>query len=218
MAEVFPNGTRANILALCDQLSETVTPPAKTAQLGIIIGHNRMSQGAFSPTLDQSEYQFHKGRAHMWVDRADGTPVDVQVFERPANAVDFKSEIRKPYQEADEWGADLVLELHFNAHEDPTATGSETLHFTSTAGTAWAERVQAATVRELGLRDRGTDDRIRGERGWCSVIAGRAAAAVWEPAFGSNPTDAARLSERYALAVDAILREAEAMVRLQVAA
>jgi N-acetylmuramoyl-L-alanine amidase len=90
---------------------------------------------------------------------------------------------------------DLILSLHFNC-ADGTATGTETLYFgRSRVSRAFAEKVQAAMVKALGLPDRGAKGITQG-RGVALLRNTKAPCLILEPFFGDNPNDLARARER----------------------
>lgn len=166
-------------------------------KIGIVIGHNERAQGAVRATDGTSEYVWNGRLAEMI--RALN-PDQVRIFRRKSQP----NEIRACYAEVDAWGADVTCELHFNAAAAPSATGTETLYATN-AGKAVAERVQAAMVKALGLRDRGLLERKTGN-GATSLLAGRAPAVLIEPYFGSNPADCRVADARMADLADAVFR------------
>ncbi|MEA2507884.1 MAG: N-acetylmuramoyl-L-alanine amidase [Actinomycetota bacterium] len=87
-------------------------------------------------------------------------------------------------------GADLFLSLHLNAHPEPQAEGASTYYFrASRAGEALAEAIQGELIG-LGLRD----CRSHG-RAYPILRETRMPAVLIEPAFISNPTEAARLED-----------------------
>lgn len=155
-------------------------------KIGIVIGHNTKAQGAVRATDGRTEYDWNGDLAAAI---AQHLPPMYRVFRR--HPIGYSAEIRQVYAEADAWGADATIELHFNA-AGVGSTGTETLHSGSSGSVALAKEVQAGMLRALGLRNRGMIERKRGSgRGWESLHAGRAPAVLIEPYFGSNPKDCA---------------------------
>lgn len=151
----------------------------------MIVGHTQRSQGAYSETLNMAEYPWNKDLAmrflQMW------GPLTVRVFYRDGIGVSGA------YKQADQWGADVAVELHFNSSADPSASGTETLYI-SDEGRKLASAIQPRMVAALGLRDRGVKRPWQG-RGEASLTAISAPTVILEPFFGSNPGDALRARE-----------------------
>ena len=102
-----------------------------------------------------------------------------------------------PY-EVNKLRPDFVISFHFNAVDDPSACGTETLHWRgSVNGQRLAGILQEHMLEQLGLKDRGIkprhggyrDGKWFGDRG--SWILGRTAApcVLAEPGFASNEGD-----------------------------
>lgn len=97
--------------------------------------------------------------------------------------------IQKRYQMSNDWGADLFLSLHCNSGG---GTGTESLVYSSSGEAAqYAERISAAIVSNLGLKNRGV--KVRTDLG---VLRGTTAPAVLvELGFIDNAGDAKLLKE-----------------------
>jgi len=160
-------------------------------KLAIVVGHTAKSPGARAALpIDQHEYEWNKDLAQRMAKAAAtarGAPdVAVEIFLRD------RVGIAGAYANAKAWGADGAMELHFNA-ATPAASGTETLFHTDVS--RWlAEAVHGATLRALGLRDRGVKTPAqasggRGERNLSQM--GARPSILTEPFFGSNPGDAA---------------------------
>lgn len=167
-------------------------------KIAIVVGHNEKAQGAVRVTDGRTEYDWNSELAAAI---RDLNPKQVMVFHRKHDPAGYTAEIHDCYARCDMWGADVSCELHFNSFTT-AASGTETL-FATKAGKAVAEKVQAAMVGALGLRDRGLLHRPSG-RGAGSLIAGKAPAVLVEPYFGSNPTDCLRADERFGKLAEAI--------------
>lgn len=162
-------------------------------KIALCIGHNAHAQGAVRalPPRD-SEYRWN-GRLAKMIRQLD--PDQVGIFRRVyAGPGGYGAEVRKVTAQADEWGCDVMAELHFNGAYDSSATGTETFYL-SEAGRRIAEKVQKAVVAALGLRDRGIKLRDSGD-GAGFLRAGRAPAVILEPFFGTNVSDCRRVDER----------------------
>lgn len=164
-------------------------------KLAIIVGHNSRSRGADSPWLPP-EFDFHIWAADLIAAAAENTGANVKVFTRKATG-GYRVEIENVYGETDAWGAEASIELHYNA-ASPSATGTETLRCNTQGGRLLAEKVHPIMVKSFGLRDRGIKIRKRmHERGYYSLMSGRAPAILLEPGFGSNHGDAVRMKEAW---------------------
>ncbi|GAW37010.1 N-acetylmuramoyl-L-alanine amidase [Roseovarius sp. A-2] len=159
-------------------------------KIAIIIGHNAKSQGAVRVTDGKSEFQWNSHLAEMIRAHAGCDPdAEIRIFRRQSG-FGYTKQIQDVYARADAWGADVTIELHFNASASSAASYTVTLSSGSAGSLALCERLQAAQVSALGLRDAGVKVRERnGGRGWRSLWTGRAPAALIEPYFGSNFND-----------------------------
>lgn len=174
-------------------------------KLGIVVGHTDAAGGAIGINLPR-EYDYHKAMASDMVAFAqsefskpgDPNPMEVRVFFRDGIGVSGA------YNQVNDWvGNDAsraaTVELHYNA-ASPAAAGTETLSSGSPNSLAFAERVQAGLCSLLGRPgvSRGVKTRNRANkgRGWLSLVSGSPPAIITEPAFGSNPGDAALLRNR----------------------
>lgn len=155
-------------------------------KLAIVIGHNWKSQGAVRKDTGETEYKWNSRLAEMIVNEAAVYPsIEVKVFKRTPGG-GYRREIHRVYDETDDWNADATVELHFNSHHNPDATGTETLTSGTRLSLRFAEAVQENMLDALGLKDRG-EKIVRSGRGSASLIAGRAPAILTEPFFGSSP-------------------------------
>lgn len=162
-------------------------------KLGIVVGHTAAKGGAKGIGIDR-EYSFNKTMAEdiraYALKNYGAAPkkIEVKVFMRDQGGV------TGAYGRADAWGANFTAELHYNSVGNPTVTGTETLSSGSPGSVAFAKAVQSAHCLILGRTGQSRGVKIRNrqnkDRGWLSLVAGRAPAIIIEPAFGSNPEDA----------------------------
>ena len=158
---------------------------APVMDLALVVGHHPDAQGA---TLSLSghrttEYKLWSPFARELALTLIQRDVDVDVIHRPNPDPD--SDLM---HEVNHTGADLAVELHFNAASG-RASGSEMLYWPgSPKGKAFAEHLQAETVDALGNEDRGAKPRSD-----LAFLEGTSMPAVIaEPFFGSSPKDAFR--------------------------
>lgn len=175
-------------------------------KLAVVVGHNKISQGAVRSDTGESEFVYNTDLAKKMRDIANDQYPDLKLkifYRTPGGG--YTSEIERVYAEVDQWDADASIELHFNSAGDPTASGTETFSSGSSKSVVLAQEVQMEMVEALDLRDRGVkirNSRTRG-RGYLSLISGRAPAILVEPFFASSSRGRAasdQQSERIALA------------------
>lgn len=178
-------------------------------KIAIVVGHNARAQGAVRVTDGRTEYDWNGVLAEMI---AAHDPEAVRVFHRVPGG-GYSAQIDRVYAQVDAWGAHVSLELHFNA-ASPAAHGCETLSSGTLGSLALAERVQAAIVVDLPVRDRGIKLRGKGQgRGWRSLWAGRAPAVLLEPYFGSNAAECHMADDYKEVLAEAIHEAARDHVR-----
>ena len=164
-------------------------------QLAIVVGHNAVRQGALRPDTSETEYVWNNRLALLMAALAEDYGITARVFRRVETG-SYRRELEVVYAEADRWGADASIELHFNSFADASAGGTETLSSGTAASLRFAAAVQQEVVATLGLRDRGVKT-VREGRGSGSLISGRAPAILVEPFFGTNPQGQAASDERH---------------------
>lgn len=179
----------------------TPTPkpePEKKIKLALMIGHNSVSQGAYSKFFGMTEYEFFNARINAFYKAAEGTSVEVKHFLRTKNPRGYRTEVMMAYKPVDEWDADLSMEQHFNAGPS-SASGTETLHCEwCKASNGLGIFTQELMVKHSGLRDRGTKGRLKTDRGGYSLFAGVAPAVLTEFSFAAtNKKDADALVKEW---------------------
>ena len=183
-------------------------------KLAIVVGHMRRGKGAKAvEPIGQSEYDWNGDLARLMVAAAkaeyNANRFQAKVFTRDSGGVSGA------YDRAKDWGAVAAVELHFNA-ASAAATGTETLYVTEPSR-PFAQVVHAATLRALGLRDRGvkTPQAASGGRGHRNLVQmGDRPSILTEPFFGSNPSDATVAQNRKAeLASAQVLAAAEYLLK-----
>lgn len=151
-------------------------------KLAVVVGHTRKAPGACGVApIDSCEYHWNSYIAHRMCELASPMGVDCAVFYRDNGT-------EKAYKNADSWGADAIIELHYNAFK-PSSTGTETLWGTKQS-VPWAEAAQRHMVRLLGLSDRGLKDRSESGRGHYNLTLSKTPSIIVEPFFGSSYKDA----------------------------
>lgn len=164
-------------------------------KLAVIVGHTSRQQGAVAVgrLAGMSEYHYNIEVAQIMQSLSPAFNMEVGVFMRDA-ALGYSGQIEKAYDQADQWGADLAIELHFNASANSSARYTITLSSGSDLSLKFANRVQQAMCAcfdRPASQDQGVITRGREDRGGLSLIAGKAPAVLVEPFFGSNAADCA---------------------------
>lgn len=155
-------------------------------RLAIVVGHNSEKQGARRHDTGESEFAWNSDLARMIeACAADYPEIEIRTFFRQPG-LGYRREIEAVYEDTDRWGANATVELHFNASDNPAASGTETLSSGTPASMALAVDVNREMVAALGLKDRGVKTRTAQDRGGRSLISGRAPAILIEPYFGSS--------------------------------
>lgn len=179
-----------------DDDQETELTPPETKRLAIIVGHTRRRQGAAAmPPIDQNEYPFNTEIARRMELAAANHGLVARTF--------FRDNVGIPgaYQNAAAFDPHSIIELHFNAAENPAAWGTETLYAeVNRDSRRLAELVQKSMVGVFGRSgsaDRGIKVRRPGDRGFTSVTAAPGVPSVLvEPFFGSNAGECRLAHER----------------------
>jgi N-acetylmuramoyl-L-alanine amidase len=185
---------------------ETSQPSVSEKKLAVVVGHTRQRPGARAESpIGEQEYFWNSDLAKMMEEQAQSQQMPLKVFYRDGIGV------AGAYQQAQEWGASAVIELHFNSFSTPSATGTETLWVTQPSE-GLGNAVQQAMIGVLGLRDRGAKRPFQG-RGEASLTALPDTPSVLiEPFFGSNPNDCQRAEERKTDLARAIVNAANSVL------
>lgn len=165
-------------------------------KIGIIVGHTKKAQGAFSKTLGMSEYTYNSTLAELIRARAEelGDKVKIELRDSGGISGAFKRILA--------WKPDCVIELHFNA-ANGKASGAETL-FSDNYDKPGVRELALAHLTARGMADalgipcRGVKERAsRSERGFNNLSQTTNTACVLiESGFGDNPVDASRMKSR----------------------
>jgi N-acetylmuramoyl-L-alanine amidase len=169
-----------------------INAPALT-RLAILIGHNDVAKGAFSPHLLVSEWDYNQRVAREMQAAASEFGLEPRVFFRDRNRRGYATEIAIAYAAIDAWDPAAIMELHFNAGG---GTGTETLYWHSSRnGKKLADAVREAILGELDMRDRGSRARRSGDRGSTSLRVSAHPTILTEPFFGDSDSDCDRMLE-----------------------
>lgn len=178
----------------------TSKPDKSGKKVAVVVGHTETSPGAWAGRpISEHEYFWNRRVAEIMLDVAENH--SWRMFLRDGRG------ISKTYDAVGEWGADIVVELHFNA-ASASATGSEMIYVTERSKTL-AQAIQNSVVEKFGMRDRGVKTPWQG-RGQTALTALPIPSVITEPFFGTNNEDAStfhgketELAQTY---VDAIVK------------
>lgn len=190
---------RSGITAGPSKLPAEAKPVEKTLTLAVIRCHNSVSRGAYSKHLKTSEWGWAGMQREVFDKASEGTRVRVIHIDRVKNTMGFRPELVEAYRKADEAGADLCIEPHFNAAESTRVSGTETLHCDGCRfSESFARKANTLMVKHAGLRNRGIKSRRSTDRGGYSLIAGKAPTILTEFSFAATNTgDAIALRDKY---------------------
>jgi len=153
--------------------------------------------GAYNRTLDSREHDWCHTLAHACMWRAK----ERRLYS--VATVTRETTISAQCQKINAMNPRFVVSFHLNGFQDPRATGTETLHWrTSARSKRNAGIIQRNMVHALGLRDRGllatTGIPQLGPMTTASIV-------LIEPGFLTNDTDMFCLHERYQALIEAIV-------------
>ena len=173
--------------------------------VALCIGHSPRDGGAVILGTHISEYQYWTREVQKIREMLAKRGINAVICNRADAGGTTPSYAAKACNET---LADLAVELHFNASDDPASNGAECLHwYNSPKGEHAAACIQRRTVECLNIRRRGlvnvcpdkaTRDRLdkAGARAECDRATEffrctTMPAVIWEPCFGaSNPAEA----------------------------
>ena len=157
-----------------------------SVKIALIVGHNSKSQG--KAKNGTTEYKFNKQLANELVEEAKHNHIYIllKVFERePLSS--YSDQMRRVHKQIDSWGANISVELHFNAFSKPTAKGHEVLYYSkSKGGRVVAGAMDAAFDKYLQNKDRNRKPLKIGENGAYGLKVGKAKSILVEPFFASE--------------------------------
>lgn len=160
------------------------------SDVALVIGHHPEAPGAALRlgAHAMQEYELWSMVARELARTLEAEGVDTAVVERPNPQPD-----QALAERVNATGAEVAVELHFNAAATPEASGTEMLHWPgSHEGEKLAARLQRHTLEALKLNGRGL--KARGDLPFLELTEMQAVIA--EPAFGSNSGDAWTLLSR----------------------
>lgn len=164
----------------------------KGLRVALVVGHSDDEQGAKN-VFGVSEYDYWNEFTFDMSDSFSNKKVEYKKFIRP-----FKGSkgIEKAYKNADKWGADAIIEFHFNSYNG-VANGCETLCSHDRNDIEFASTIQRYMVEALGNIDRGVKKKTKRERGGRSTSGFVGANCLIEPFFGDVTRDVLVFEAKY---------------------
>ena len=183
-------------------------------KLAVVVGHTKVAPGAYSDTLRSSEYPWNSDLAAR-IQSMRTMRLECQAFFRDTAG------ISGAYMDGERWGADVFVELHFNASHSTTSTGTGVLYQTSVskplAILLFQEISAVLRLPPWPGRSSGVSTPFQAsgaqERGKSSLTASRRPSALIEPFFGSNPDDSRIAAANKDGLAQAVFRAAESFLR-----
>jgi N-acetylmuramoyl-L-alanine amidase len=144
----------------------------------IVIGHDKISPGAYSIFLHTSEYIYNSEVATYLAAYAD-------IYKRPMGG-GYKTQMQKLAAEINAKNYDLVIELHFNSF-NKKANGCETVSFPGNHKMlAFGDKYCTAITERYRTKNRGAKEAELNGRGWWFLALMEAPAIILEPFFGDH--------------------------------
>lgn len=158
-----------------------------TMKVAITAGHNAVSQGV--RRNGTTEFKFAKKiipEVLARITHIEG--IEVREFERKyQGSRTYPKEMRELHSRIDKWGAEVDIELHFNAFPRESAKGHEVVYFTrSSGGRKVAAVLDRAYDKHLDNRDRNLKKVGKGERGSYGLRIGNSISIIGEPCFAKE--------------------------------
>jgi N-acetylmuramoyl-L-alanine amidase len=145
-------------------------------KVAIVVGHDKVEQGAFSNLLKKSEFAYNSEVAKL-------TGWDTYFRDTKGG---YSTKIAELSKRINDKNYDLVIELHFNSF-NAVVNGCEALYFKgSVKGQRFAEMFVSRIVQEYGTFPRGAKSRIVTDLGGLFLKSINAPCIILEPFFGDN--------------------------------
>ncbi|MGL5050610.1 MAG: N-acetylmuramoyl-L-alanine amidase [Fusobacteriaceae bacterium] len=153
-------------------------------KVALIVGHNAKSKGAYSETLKISEFDLFSNVAKLIQNKMPS----VDVYKRE-DVGSYSKEMKKVIDQVNSKGYDLVLELHYNAH-NTQANGAKMLHYNkSTKGIEYSNML-LKEHESLGLKNAGLIPvKDSSQNGSYGILHSKMAYILTESFFGDNVAD-----------------------------
>ena len=150
----------------------------------IVVGHDQVEQGAFSPILNMTEYKFN-------CLLADELCKDFDIYYRGTKR-GYLSKMNALAKEIKNTGInyDFIVELHFNMYDGKANRRGHGAEAVIYPGNNESRFLANTMLQDLTLNfnvvNRGVKERYSGQRGWGFLSRMPANAIIWEPFFGDE--------------------------------
>ena len=147
-------------------------------KIAVVVGHDKIEQGAFSNLLKHSEFGYHS-------EVVKHLPFDI--YYRDSSIHGYKGKMTKLANEINKNNYSLVVELHFNSFNG-VANGCEALYFKgSEIGKRQAEIFVDSVIKDYLTTARGAKEISKeSDRGYWFLKLINAPALILEPFFADN--------------------------------
>ncbi len=157
--------------------------------VALVIGHDHLKKGAYSPIIEKSEFDYNKSVAEL---------VGCDVYTHEPNS-SYTDKMKATYSRLSKYY--LTIEMHFNSGISQ-ANGCECLYYhTNLDGKNYSQKFVDQLSEYYGTRNRGIKALSNdSQRGYGAVATGSQTAILIEPFFGSSKIDAKQFNdiEKYA--------------------
>lgn len=191
---------------------EIPAPVASRGKVAVVVGHSRRGDRGATSAGGLSEWTYNRNVATFLSSALKQNGYEVLVIsEIPEDT--YPAAMTWAAQKIKQFGADLALELHFNASGSHQARGHEWLYWSSSRkGKRVAEAFETAMASRWAGPNRGTKAKGPGDRGAHFLSKTHCPAIICEPFFGDNQDDwvywknaGERLADIYAEAIESVL-------------
>ena len=170
-----------------DGMLQPDTPEDKPEgkKIAICIGHQINNQGAYG-SEGIGEWQFNSDLVDEFLPALKARGHNTfEVFMRDPNISGYGNQMKELHSRIDSWGAEISVELHFNAASNEDINGHEVL-YCSEKGKTVAKELNDLFSHYLKSKDRGIKKVSMEDRGGGFCCRGHSVAIISEPFFGAH--------------------------------
>lgn len=161
----------------------------------LIVGHNQIQKGEYSPVLGQQEWTYWRNIAEQIVAKnSDNEAIDIDIAIRNYRQ-SYKKEMQEILSKIRNSGIeyDCIFELHFNGVKDKSVGGAECLVYHKSVSHEIAKHLLNELHKDFGVKNRGlkyihTPD----ERGGYGICKSKHPYILIEPFFGTNDKESSK--------------------------
>lgn len=177
--------------------------------VALVIGHNNVGKGSYSPFIKMSENEFFRYVAADVLENG----YDVDIYTRRKGGT-YGAEMREELAMINAGTYDLAIELHFNGSDNPQANGTEVLcYHKSEKGKRYAKIFNEAVNKLMGIKIRNggiVEVKSENDRGGYGIMNSKPVWILVEPFFGSNKEDCGKVNPlAISMAIMNVIREVQ---------